>query len=132
MNDEIIKLFSQLQKRNSLAKDRSRKRARFARKRAKLDGQPPKEDSVGESYIKSMNDYAKSCAKLARFTSKNSKFRTYIRKKYSTRQINDGSNHVVGISLVFNGEKRRFFSIEDIERYLQEHEIEQILLGTKL
>jgi hypothetical protein len=128
VNSEIIKLFKLIQERNILAFDRSRKRSKASRLRDKFK----KTDSLSKELIKEFNlaftGYKNACKKLAAFTKKHRKFRNYAKSKYLTRQKTDASNHIVGMSLTLDGQ-RHVFSIKDIEKQIQEAEIEQILLG---
>ncbi len=128
MNSDAIRLFKLIQERNALAFDRSRKRSKAGRLRDKFK----KTDSLSKELIKEFNlaftGYKNACKKLATFTKKHRKFRNYAKSKYLTRQKTDASNHIVGISLMLDGQ-RNFFSIKAIETCLQEVEIEQILLG---
>lgn len=124
MNNEIIKLFKLIQERNVLAFDRSRKRSKAGRLRDKVS----KTNSFLREYSVASTSYKNACKKLAAFTKKHRKFRNYAKSKYLTRQKTDASNHIVGMSLTLDGQ-RHVFSIKEIEKQIQEAEIEQILLG---
>lgn len=129
MNSDIVKLFKLILERNVLAFERSRKRSKYHRLREKLcDSKFYHDHSILLKTAKAKADLLEASAKLAAFTKRNRQFRSYAKSKYLTRQKTDASNHIVGISLTIEGE-RHVFAIKDVEKRLQEAEIEQILLG---